>query len=296
MGGSLAIESTLGRGTTARVSIPLAPVPKAETEATCEVAPQEQVQGTALVVDDSAPARELLSALLALSGVDTLEADSADQARTLAASRAIDIVFLDYQMPGSDGAQTAATLRRVLTARDPSRRVPIYILTANVFAREQLKEAAESVDDILTKPLSRAALGRLLRAVRRPAASRRDLLDDAVVGELQNVRAKDGQPMLTRLWPKVAQDMDQALRALSEAERQRAHEQIARQAHVAAGNAAFVGARVTAELARALEDGAASHDTDLATLSKLIAALHTSWAEARIELEARVHALERGSA
>ena len=290
MGGTLAIESALGRGTTVRVSLPLAPVDKCDPAASLEAAPHEELQGTALVVDDSAPARELLSTLLALSGIDTLEAASEEQARTLAASRHIDVVFLDYQMPGSDGAQTAATLRRVLSARDPSRRVPIFILTANVFAREQLKEAAESVDDILTKPLSRAALSRLLRTVRRPVAARWELLDEAAVGDLQTVLDKDGVPMLARLWPKVARDMEQAFGALFEAERVGAHDHIARQAHVVAGHAALMGARVAAERARSLEDAAASRGTELATLRRLIAALHSSWAEARVELEALARA------
>ncbi|MET0390576.1 MAG: ATP-binding protein, partial [Polyangiales bacterium] len=286
MGGKLEIESALGRGTVVRFRVPLAPATKTGTEVDPD---QDQpLLGRALVVDDSAPSRELLVAMLALSGVEAIEAASAQQARALLAGRDVDVVFLDYQMPESDGAEAAAMLRRVLSLRDPSRRVPIYILTANVFAREQLREAAQSVDGVLTKPLSRAALTRLLRIVRSepalPPSPTHTQIDRVVVDELLSVRGKDGSPLLHRLLPKVATDMAETLDALETAASELDGPAVTRHAHAAAGHAAIVGARACAHLARELEDKSREQPDDGLTLREL-ASLRNAWTSALGELQ-----------
>ncbi|MEY4583222.1 MAG: hypothetical protein RL701_7925, partial [Pseudomonadota bacterium] len=287
MGGRLELASALGEGTTVCFTLPLAAAAKVEpAELTHRVSEPLNV-GTALVVDDSAPARELLGAMLALSGVTAIAASSAEEARTAAAAQAVDVVFLDYQMPNSDGAEVAAMLRRVLSARDPMRRVPIFMLTANVFAREQLKGAVECVDGILTKPLSRAALSRLLVTL-RPAAPRA-LLDAAVLHDLKTLRGRDGEPLLLRLLPKIVRDMAETLTALQAAARAGDAELLARHAHAAAGHAALVGASACADLGRALEREA--RDEPL-TQTPRIAELARSWAEAHVALAAQVSALE----
>jgi PAS domain S-box-containing protein len=258
MQGELTIESQPGLGTTARVALPLALLPIGS-----ETVPARRLGsgGVALVIDDSAVARELLCELLQGLGLVALEAASPEQARALVEERRIDVVFLDYQMPGSDGAEVALSLRRALVAREPTRHVPIYILTANVFVRDQLRGARGSIDGILTKPLSRAALSEVIQGLEvgqgavhlEPAAEASVLLDMRVVDDLRSTGSPGAPPLLHRLLPRVEDDMRSTLLHAAENLATQAWDALGRDAHAAAGHAAIVGALRARDLARSLE-------------------------------------------
>lgn len=287
MGGELEIESSPGAGTTARVSLPLA------RTAVLETAPARSgaATGCALVVDDSPVARELLCELLRSVGFTAFEAGTSEQAHTLASTQRLDVVFLDYQMPGSDGAELALALRRALRARDPARHVPIFILTANVFVREQLRAARSSVDAILTKPLSRAALASALGGVGSHVPAPADapgedepVLDLQVVEDLRALRGRDAPSLLHTLVPKTERDMSEALARAAQALADQDWETLRRIAHTSAGLAAFVGARrvrnAAASLELALEGSApASH-----AIPELLRVWEQAWQEARAQL------------
>jgi len=83
---------------------------------------------TVLVVDDSKLARIVMGkAITALQPDWTrLEASNADEAMTVVDGRKIDVILLDFNMPGKDGLTLAEELR----ARFPA--MPIAIATANV--------------------------------------------------------------------------------------------------------------------------------------------------------------------
>jgi DNA-binding NarL/FixJ family response regulator len=82
---------------------------------------------TALIVDDSKLARMVIKrALTELRPEWALaEASNAGEAMALAASRAIDIAFIDYNMAGKNGLELLADIRRT----HPT--LPAAIVTAN---------------------------------------------------------------------------------------------------------------------------------------------------------------------
>lgn len=256
MNGELSIRSQLGQGTHVTVSLPWirAQLPGES------IAPASQPlrPGRALVVDDSAAARELLSALLESCGFAAEEAHSAYVAAGMVAERSFDIVFLDYQMPDCDGADAALLLRKRLT--ETSRRhVPIFFLTANVFVHEQLRDARSAVDGVLAKPLSRDALLRVLaqagggEQAASPKRSEASLLSEDVVTDLVNTPHRSGVSLLEKLLPQVERDMAQAL---GEARTHLVvqHSVGLRQvAHALAGHAGLLGAAKAASAARKLE-------------------------------------------
>lgn len=123
---------------------------------------------TVLIVDDSKLARMVVAKELSKLHPEwtRLEAGSADQALELIADNPVDIVLLDFNMPGQDGLALAAELRQAHPA------MPIAVISANI--QDEIIARAREVDaaflpkpvtgEVLAGFLSGAAL-RLKRAV-----------------------------------------------------------------------------------------------------------------------------------
>ena len=307
MGGTLEISSALGEGTTVRVGLPLSATDARPRES--EASPLPSVHplrsGRALIVDDSAPARELLRAMLELCGWQTAEANGGSEAQRLLASQAFDLILLDYQMPDADGAETAVALRRLGQARHSKHPVRIYLLTANLFAHEQLGKLA-AIDGVLAKPLSRAALLSLLTEIEtdgpagdaatakiQPAASSADssLLDPQVLEDLRTLTGRDGHPVLPRVFTKTRTAQDEQLRTLQAALQKSEWERAAEAAHAMAGQAAMVGAKEVARLARALQGALEGEAPETSATTAALSELEQAWRSAERELQREVEGL-----
>ncbi|MBI5106663.1 MAG: SpoIIE family protein phosphatase [Solirubrobacterales bacterium] len=79
-----------------------------------------------LLVDDRRENRIALRAVVAPLGLEIVEADSGEQALREVLAQDFAVILLDVQMPGMDGLETAALIKR----RERSRDVPIIFLTA----------------------------------------------------------------------------------------------------------------------------------------------------------------------
>lgn len=81
-----------------------------------------------LIVDDSKLARIVVGKAIAALQPEwrRVEAGTADEALTLLDSQSVDVIILDYNMPGRNGLELAEELR----ARFPQ--MPIALATANV--------------------------------------------------------------------------------------------------------------------------------------------------------------------
>jgi CheY-like chemotaxis protein len=113
-----------------------------------------------LVVDDNDDIRSVLTMLLAEEGYEVLEAGDGTEALDLALARAVDLIVLDYTMPGMDGAELCSAYR----ARGG--RVPILLLTAaNPEDAARAQEACGAVDCI-GKPFE---LDHVLATIKRHA-------------------------------------------------------------------------------------------------------------------------------
>ena len=108
---------------------------------------------TVLIVDDSKLARIVATkALRSLQPEwERLEAANAEEAMALLAGQRVDIVLLDYNMPGRNGLELAAELR----GRFPS--MPMALLTANV--QDEIIARARAVNvAFVAKPVTEEAL------------------------------------------------------------------------------------------------------------------------------------------
>ncbi len=123
----------------------------------------ETLRGKALVVDDELSNRVILKALLKKLKYQVVEACNGAEALAAFVAERPDIVFMDVMMPGMDGHEAAARIKKL--AGDIF--VPIIFLTA-LTDHEALARCVEAGgDDFLTKPFNHTILGAKIQALER---------------------------------------------------------------------------------------------------------------------------------
>ncbi len=117
-GGGVAIETTLGEGTSVRVYLPRAQERRRTPRATSYEQPPEErgeVRGKrVLVVDDDPPVREITATMLRTMGAEVIEAGSGGSALEMlgAGGAGFDLLVVDFAMPGMNGAELAQTVAK----------------------------------------------------------------------------------------------------------------------------------------------------------------------------------------
>jgi len=162
MGGDLAVESEVGKGSTFRVKLLLSEVARPRIASTME----ERVRGyagprqTILVVDDNDIQRDLVRDLLAPLGFEVLTASNGRECLAIAEQQKPNLILLDIAMPEMDGWQVAQRLRRM-----PRDRAAIIILSANAIDPSRLGDSERLHDDYLMKPIDLRQLLKKIHAL-----------------------------------------------------------------------------------------------------------------------------------
>lgn len=113
-----------------------------------------------MVVDDNPSNRLLAEELLTDMGLDTLAAQSGEEALALAQQQPLDAVLMDIQMPGMNGLEATHALRH--QRREGHGHLPVIALTAHALAHERRELLAEGMDDYLIKPIDEGLLANML--------------------------------------------------------------------------------------------------------------------------------------
>jgi CheY-like chemotaxis protein len=106
---------------------------------------------SALVVDDYGPAKKMLGASLwVLPQIGEIEfADSGEEALKKVGSKQYDLIFLDVSMPGLDGFDTCAQIRKI-QGYDVT---PIIMVSGDPSSANYIKWAACGCTSYVTKPI-----------------------------------------------------------------------------------------------------------------------------------------------
>ncbi|MHB1219201.1 MAG: response regulator [Alphaproteobacteria bacterium] len=112
-----------------------------------------------LLVEDNYANRCLGVAFLALMDIEADIAANGHEAVEAVRGRAYDAVLMDIQMPGMNGLDAAAAIRRL---NEGGARVPIIAMTAHAMKEDREKYLAAGMDDYLPKPVNRKALAAML--------------------------------------------------------------------------------------------------------------------------------------
>lgn len=120
---------------------------------------------TILVVDDEPDMLSLLRLILQRGGWQVVTAASGEEALQLADRYLPDLILLDIMMPGLNGHEVCARLRR--DAR--FKQTPILALTAQAHLEEQVQAHLVGMDEYIVKPIAPTELLERVRAHLHPA-------------------------------------------------------------------------------------------------------------------------------
>jgi signal transduction histidine kinase/CheY-like chemotaxis protein/HPt (histidine-containing phosphotransfer) domain-containing protein/HAMP domain-containing protein len=285
MGGTVALDSTPGAGTTVTVELPLGLGAPADAEpgsdgaaaAGRRILPSraeaEQEGSLVLLVEDHPVNRQVLAAQLEAIGfrVDTA-ADAAEALERFGAGR-YGLVFTDIQLPHVDGYELARRLRDAERAGGWAgvTRTPLLALTASALQGERERCRAVGMDDVVTKPTTMAILASTLRRWlphiawpepapgTGPGAGHRALppaVDSSALDELVAGDAELGARILASYAASIQGEVALLAEALEEGDR----DALRRLAHQVAGASRAVGAGPAADAAERLEQAAGAGD------------------------------------
>jgi signal transduction histidine kinase len=155
MGGSITMQPGREKGSIFTVMLPLSPViqtAKTPVTTTAGTALRQFPGCKVLVVDDVDLNVKMLGHVLKRHGLEVTQAFSGHEALAYAIQTPFDLIFMDLQMPGMDGEETAAEIRRT------GRNMPIVALTADVFPATRDRVLKSGMNGFLSKPVDIARL------------------------------------------------------------------------------------------------------------------------------------------
>ena len=170
-GGTIKVESAVGRGSTFRIVLPLVGCPgllsSGEGAAGARDASNQRCRMTRiLVVDDEEPVRELLCDILEDEGVEVTLAANGAAALARFEPGKFDAVLTDLGMPGMNGWE----LLRQISERD--QQVPLAVITGWGELVSTHEEKAARVEWVLTKPFSLSQICEIAQEITRRKQSR----------------------------------------------------------------------------------------------------------------------------
>lgn len=157
-GGTISVESEVGRGSSFTLRIPVRPIEDAAAgETEVDFGNGER---SVLVVEDEAINRLFLVAMLRQDGLDVAEAKDGEAAYALLESRSFDLVLMDIGLPKMNGRDVTRKVRA--QSCGPNRTTPIIAVTAHS-TEEDLRDCMEAgVDKVVTKPIKETQLRRTI--------------------------------------------------------------------------------------------------------------------------------------
>jgi len=104
---------------------------------------------TVLIVEDNPANMTLATFLLQSAGHTVLSAVDAEAGLTLARDAQPDLILMDIQLPGMDGLQATALLKK----DDATRAIPVIALTALAMKGDEERIRAAGCDGYIAKPM-----------------------------------------------------------------------------------------------------------------------------------------------
>ncbi|MGK3138375.1 ATP-binding protein [Pantoea trifolii] len=261
LGGELSVESEPGKGSLFKFQFPAIHGDQARTEENDLLSTVASGNARALIVDDHAPNRLLLSQQLTAAGYQVIAAENATQAVACWDSAALpfDIVLTDCNMPGMDGFRLTRLLREKEQQQQLTPR-PIFGFTAMAEEDVRLRGQQAGMTDCLFKPLNIRKLYESIsqhlpsESIVKPEATTEDPPEVAQLKKL----AGSGEGDYRRLAQLLVETNDEDLAVLYQALRNEDEALIASQSHRLLGTARILHAANLQNICQDLKKHASS--------------------------------------
>lgn len=118
-----------------------------------------------LIVEDETALVELLRYNLERHDFEVVSTSNGEEALTILEERPVDLLLLDWMLPGLSGIEVCRQLRR----KPETRKLPIIMITARGEGADRIRGLDTGADDYVTKPFAPEELAARIRAVLRRA-------------------------------------------------------------------------------------------------------------------------------
>ena len=132
-----------------------------------------------LIVDDEAAIRDMVRMALEMEGFTVSDASNAHQAAKLLETEDVDLILLDWMMPGVSGVDFAGKIRR-----EGNTSVGIIMVTAKDEEDDMIRGLDVGADDYVKKPFSTKELVSRIKAVLRRLAESTNSQDVVSAGKI----------------------------------------------------------------------------------------------------------------
>lgn len=279
LGGEIDVESTVGEGSTFSIRFPITPIAEPDQSNKSRKAVNHARNRRILMVEDNEINRFVARELLAAGGHYVVEAHNGREGVEQAASEHFDLILMDISMPVLDGR---GATREIRSGDGPNAQTPIVALTANAMAEEQKAFLEDGMNDVLTKPLSRDDLLRVIshyaeekNMVKTTHTSATPAVATKYIDDLRDTLGIERlKPLLNR----YASEVENAISSLTQDE-QMTLPQIAELSHRIAGTSATLGATVMRAAFIDVENAAKA--SNAAEVQEHIQNLTPAWAKTR---------------
>jgi cyclic di-GMP phosphodiesterase len=145
--------------------------------------------GTVLVVDDLGPNLRLLERLLTAEGYAVLKARDGNEALSVVAKAAPDVIIMDVRMPNRDGFSACDAIK----SQPGTRLIPVVLMTGSAERKDRVRAIEVGADDFLTKPIDETELKARVRSLVRMKRYTDDLdsAESVILSLARTVEARD---------------------------------------------------------------------------------------------------------